>query len=203
MGGKSMSVQTSRRPVAKKRQPAITATPRVFAFETTLGWMGIAHVDHVIMRVKFGYKTERDLLAQFDQSEADRAWRWGGDLDDFERDLKNQFTRFAVGEPVDFDDLDIDQSWMTPFQRSVTDSCRAIPYGETLSYGGLATASGSPKAARAVGSVMSNNPFPLIVPCHRVVSGGGRIGGFSAPRGVNLKLKLLKLEGAVDFVEAD
>ena len=194
---KSMSVQTKLRPrFSKKRKPGINATERVFTFETTLGWIGIAHVDQVIRRVKFGYKTEPELLAQFDLFEVNHPGRHGDDLDEFERDLKNRFTQFAAGEPVEFDDLDIDQTQMTPFQRSVTDSCRAIPYGETLSYGGLAAASGSPRAARAVGSVMSNNRFPLIVPCHRVVSGGGRIGGFSAPRGVNLKLKLLKLEGA-------
>jgi len=73
-----------------------------------------------------------------------------------------------------------------------------IPHGTTLSYGELAALAGSPKAARAAGTVMKNNSTPLIIPCHRVVAASG-LGGFNNPRGVSMKIKLLKLEGVQGF----
>ena len=71
-----------------------------------------------------------------------------------------------------------------------------MPRGETVSYAELAGRAGSPNAARAVGGVMAGNRVPLLVPCHRVVGAGGRLGGFSAPTGVELKKRLLALEAA-------
>ena len=74
-------------------------------------------------------------------------------------------------------------------------ACRRIPWGETRSYGDLATECGSPGAARAVGSVMAKNRYPLIVPCHRVLAAGGDIGGYSAADGLVMKRRLLAAEG--------
>ncbi len=198
-----MTVQSRRRTKTVSRPLAVAANENAFSFETTLAWIGIAHVEHMITEIKFGYQTDSQLRASFDRPKSTLKWRHRDELDDFERELNSRFAQFAAGDVVDFEDVDIDCSAMTPFQRCVTDACRAIPYGQTLSYAELANQAGSPRAARAVGSVMSNNRFPLIVPCHRVVSVGGRLGGFSAPTGVNLKLKLLQLEGAIDFVTAE
>lgn len=194
-----MTMPTSRLVRRKKHRATRVATGRAFSFETTLGWIGITHVDDLITEIKFGYDTQSKLCGQFDRSATVDGWRFANELNDFEHGLQTRFSQFAAGEPDEFEDLEIDQSGMTPFQRVVTDACRAIPYGETLSYAGLAAASGSPKAARAVGSVMRNNRYPLVVPCHRVVSSDRRIGGFSAPEGVTLKLRLLRLEGITDF----
>ena len=77
----------------------------------------------------------------------------------------------------------------------VVRACRKIGRGRTRTYGELAAAAGSPGASRAVGSVMAKNRFPIIVPCHRVVGAGGSLGGFSAPTGLNLKERMLALEG--------
>ena len=82
----------------------------------------------------------------------------------------------------------------TPFQLSVWNAARLVPYGETITYGELARLAGKPRAARAVGNAMGANPLPLIVPCHRVLAVGG-IGGFSY--GVDIKRTLLRLEGFV------
>jgi methylated-DNA-[protein]-cysteine S-methyltransferase len=71
---------------------------------------------------------------------------------------------------------------------------RQVPYGETVSYGELAEMAGRPGAARAVGNAMSRNPLPIVVPCHRVVAAGGRIGGYG-PSGIPTKRFLLALEG--------
>jgi methylated-DNA-[protein]-cysteine S-methyltransferase len=73
---------------------------------------------------------------------------------------------------------------------------RALDYGETMTYGGLAEATGRPGMAREVGQAMGSNPVPIIVPCHRVLAAGGKMGGFSAPGGVFAKRRLLDLERA-------
>jgi O-6-methylguanine DNA methyltransferase len=82
----------------------------------------------------------------------------------------------------------------TPFQRRVWDALLAIPYGETRTYGAIARAIGSPGAVRAVGAANGANPVPLVVPCHRVIAAGGRLGGFGG--GLPLKARLLALERA-------
>lgn len=93
------------------------------------------------------------------------------------------------GEKVPWDLLDL--SGLTEFQREVLSLVASIPLGETLTYGQVAEGLGRPKAARAVGSALKRNPFPLIVPCHRVV-GSKDIGGYSL--GVDLKKRLLEVE---------
>ena len=83
----------------------------------------------------------------------------------------------------------------TEFQQQVRTACREVGYGQITTYGELAERAKSPKAARAVGLCMRNNPVPIIVPCHRVVGSTGRLIGFSAGPGVLLKQQMLKLEG--------
>jgi methylated-DNA-[protein]-cysteine S-methyltransferase len=83
----------------------------------------------------------------------------------------------------------------TPFQKSVWAMMRAIPFGETATYGGMAMALGS--GPRAVGTACGRNPIPIIVPCHRVLGSGGKEGGFSGGQGLPTKRKLLALEGVV------
>ena len=79
------------------------------------------------------------------------------------------------------------------FARSVLECLRAVPYGSAITYGDLAARAGHSRAARAVGTVMSRNPLPLIYPCHRVVAAGGKVGGFGMGR--EIKRRLLRLEG--------
>jgi methylated-DNA-[protein]-cysteine S-methyltransferase len=78
----------------------------------------------------------------------------------------------------------------------VFEIARTIPPGRTLSYGEVAQALGDATLARAVGQALGRNPFPIIVPCHRVLAAGGKAGGFSAPGGVKTKARLLEIEGA-------
>jgi methylated-DNA-[protein]-cysteine S-methyltransferase len=112
--------------------------------------------------------------------------------------LIRRLQAFASGKrDDDFLDIPLHVSNMTPFQQAVIERCRRIPAGETLSYAGLGKAAGHPGAARAVGRVMATNRFPLIVPCHRVVSATGAIGGFSAPDGIDMKRRLLMPEQTI------
>jgi methylated-DNA-[protein]-cysteine S-methyltransferase len=98
------------------------------------------------------------------------------------------------GNPQDLSGIPIDMAGISPFFRRVYEVARAIPAGETLSYAELADRAGSPKASRAVGQAMARNPLPVIVPCHRVLAAGGKLGGFSAPGGTATKVRLLALE---------
>ena len=81
----------------------------------------------------------------------------------------------------------------TPFQRRVWHALETIPYGSTRTYGDIARAVGAPKAARAVGQANHRNPIPIVIPCHRVVAAGGKLGGYGG--GIALKRRLLALEG--------
>jgi methylated-DNA-[protein]-cysteine S-methyltransferase len=100
------------------------------------------------------------------------------------------------GEAVDFAAAALDMAGVPSFDRRVYEVARAIPPGATLSYGDIAAHLGAPGEARAVGQALGQNPFPLVVPCHRVLAAGGKVGGFSAHGGIATKLRLLSIEGA-------
>ena len=100
------------------------------------------------------------------------------------------------GEAVDLSAVALDVDGVPPFDRRVYEVARAIPPGATLSYGEIAARLGAPGEARAVGHALGHNPFPLVVPCHRVLAAGGKTGGFSANGGIATKLRLLSIEGA-------
>jgi O-6-methylguanine DNA methyltransferase len=99
------------------------------------------------------------------------------------------------GESADLSGIDLDMTDVPEFNRSVYEITRTIAPGRTLTYGDIAARVGTPKDARAVGQALGRNPFPIVVPCHRVVAADGRMHGFSGPGGVNTKLRLLEIEG--------
>jgi methylated-DNA-[protein]-cysteine S-methyltransferase len=105
------------------------------------------------------------------------------------------------GEPRDLSAvvLDIERRVPAVFNRRVYAIARTIPPGRTLTYGEIAARLGEPGAAQAVGQALGQNPFPIVVPCHRVVAAGGKTGGFSANGGVATKLRLLAIEGAPGY----
>lgn len=100
------------------------------------------------------------------------------------------------GEPRDLRDVVLDMTGVPEFHRRVYDVARAIPPGSTLTYGEIAARLGQPQAAREVGQALGANPFPIVVPCHRVLAAGGKTGGFSAHGGVETKLRMLSIEQA-------
>lgn len=101
-----------------------------------------------------------------------------------------------AGEPRDLLEVELDTSGLAPLSAQVYEISRAIPPGQTLTYGDIARRLGDVALSRAVGQALGANPIPIIVPCHRVVAADGRTGGFSAPGGVSTKLKLLNIERA-------
>src|SRR6185437_9803892 len=100
------------------------------------------------------------------------------------------------GEKRDLSGVGLDLSDVPDFPRRVYAVARTVGPGETITYGEIAARLGDPAAARAVGEAMGRNPFGIVVPCHRVLAAGGKLGGFSANGGVQTKLKLLEIEGA-------
>jgi O-6-methylguanine DNA methyltransferase len=104
--------------------------------------------------------------------------------------------RHLDGDPQDLSSIPLDFDGIADFRRRVYEAARRCPSGRTVSYAELARLAGSPRAFRAVGSAMSKNPVPMLVPCHRVVGSGGKSGGFSAYGGVATKARLLALEAA-------
>jgi methylated-DNA-[protein]-cysteine S-methyltransferase len=100
------------------------------------------------------------------------------------------------GEARDLSAVPLEMDDLPPFHRLVYEVARTIPPGSTLSYGEIAARLADRGAARDVGEALGQNPFPLIVPCHRVLAAGGKVGGFSAAGGVTTKLRLLTIEGA-------
>jgi methylated-DNA-[protein]-cysteine S-methyltransferase len=163
----------------------------LYAFTSELGWMAAVIVDGRLAQFSFGETTPLAASRRLDSdlvSEAKTSRRLPGWVD--------LLKRYATGEPIDLREIPLLlPKSLTPFQKRVLELCRQIPYGQVVTYGQLAEQAGYERAARAVGSVMAANRVPIVIPCHRVVPAGGRLGRYSAPGGVRTKLRLLEMEG--------
>jgi len=161
-------------------------------FETSIGLCGLAWRDEIIVGVQLPE-------GGADQSRA-RLRRRFPDLTDAEPtplvdDLIARIRALLDGQPVDLTDAPVDMSVFEPFSRQVYEIARAIPPGQAMTYGEIAERLGDKLLARDVGQAMGKNPYPIIIPCHRVVAAGGKLGGFSARGGATTKQKLLAIEG--------
>ncbi|WP_309645053.1 methylated-DNA--[protein]-cysteine S-methyltransferase [Phenylobacterium sp.] len=101
------------------------------------------------------------------------------------------------GERLDLMDIVLDTQGVAPFNLRVYEIARAIPPGKTRTYGEIARELGDVAVSRAVGQALGANPWPIVVPCHRVLAAGGGKGGFSAPGGTDTKMRILEIEGAL------
>ena len=123
-----------------------------------------------------------------------------GELTAPDRGIARQLDEWFSGKRHEFD-LELDLEGVSGFRRLALETlAREVGWGETVTYGELAALAGRPRAARAAGSAMRDNPLPFVIPCHRVVAAGGRIGGYGGGRNaVGLKRELLAREGVTDF----
>src|SRR3954451_1876622 len=112
------------------------------------------------------------------------------------REVIEAVVALTDGQDVDLTAVSLDMSRVSPYNRRLYEAIRSIRPGQPSTYGDIANDLGEPGAARAVGRAMGHNPWPIIVPCHRVVAANGRTGGFSAHGGVDTKLRLLAIEQA-------
>jgi len=161
-------------------------------FETSIGLCGLAWRENTIVSV---------LLPEggADKSQA-RLQRRFTDLTESAptpliADLIGRIRALLDGQPIDLTDAPIDMDVFEPFSRQVYEIARGIPPGQAMTYGEIAERLGDKLLARDVGQAMGKNPYPIIIPCHRVVAAGGKLGGFSARGGSATKQKLLAIEG--------
>ncbi|MEP9376781.1 methylated-DNA--[protein]-cysteine S-methyltransferase [Aquabacter sp. CN5-332] len=162
-------------------------------FETASGFCGIAWNAVGITRFQLPTKTaeaaERMLLRRVPGAEPDTPTPEVAEAVAAAR-------RYFEGEEIDFSGFALDLGEQEAFFSQIYAAVRQIGWGHTTTYGTLAKALGAgPEAARDVGQAMAKNPVPLIIPCHRVLAAGGKVGGFSAPGGSTAKARMLELEG--------
>ena len=154
--------------------------------ETDLGWMGIAGSRAGLLRTTLPQPSPEAATSLLSMTELNiDATAFG--------DLPQRLRRYFQGEKVLFPNK-LDLRKATPFQVAVWQTTRSIPHGETRSYRWIASEIGRPKTARAVGQVLAHNPFPIVVPCHRVIQSNGSLGGFGG--GLEMKKRLLDIESA-------
>jgi methylated-DNA-[protein]-cysteine S-methyltransferase len=159
-------------------------------FTTALGTCGVAWSERGLTRL---------LLPEADAGRTEMRLRscatGPADPSPAVRDVIADIQRFMRGERIDFAAVAIDLGAASAFDLAVWTAARMIGWSETTTYGELARRCGAPAAAREVGRALGRNPLPIIVPCHRILAAGRKIGGFSAPGGTDTKERLLALEG--------
>jgi O-6-methylguanine DNA methyltransferase len=162
-------------------------------FDTPVGACAIAWTERGVAGIQLPEGRERDTLARVLQRfpEAGQAVP----PTDVQRTVDG-IVALLSGEASDLSAVVLDMERVPPFHRRVYEVARAIPPGATISYGDIATSLDAPGAARAVGQALGRNPFAIVVPCHRVLAAGGKLGGFSANGGIVTKLRLLSIESA-------
>jgi methylated-DNA-[protein]-cysteine S-methyltransferase len=160
-------------------------------FETAIGCCGIAWSERGIYAVLLPERDTAAIRARLhrrypDATETSPPTEVARTIDDI--------VALLAGEPRDLSAARLDMERLPTFNRRVYEIARSIAPGTTLSYGEIAKQLGEPQEARAVGQALGRNPFPIIVPCHRVLAAGGKIGGFSAPGSIATKRKMLAIE---------
>jgi methylated-DNA-[protein]-cysteine S-methyltransferase len=155
-------------------------------FDTAAGWVGILGSARGLRRATLSQRAEQavyDLFGDSLKNATASPQRFSN--------LIERYRAYFSGCRTDFPDA-LDLAFATPFQHAVWQVARDIPYGQTRSYQWVADRTGNPKALRAVGQALARNPLPIIIPCHRVLSQDGGLGGFSG--GLKIKRFLLRLE---------
>ena len=162
-------------------------------FDTAIGWCGIAWGARGLVGVQLpegsAPATRARLLRRFPDA------REAPPPPEAQRAIDG-ITTLLRGEPSALDRVALDMEGVPEFNRRVYEVARTIPWGATLSYGEIAKRLGDPGVARDVGQALGQNPFAIVVPCHRVLAAGGKWGGFSARGGVSTKRRLLSIEAA-------
>ena len=166
----------------------MTRELKYFIFNTDTGWVGVLGSVKGLQRTTLPQSSVQEARQLLGGGINYATWALG-----LFADITKRLRTYFSGHKVSFAD-ELDLSGATPFQREVWEMTRFIPYGETRSYTWVAREMGKPQALRAVGQALGGNPLPVIVPCHRVLTSDGRLGGYSG--GVEMKRYLLWLEAS-------
>jgi O-6-methylguanine DNA methyltransferase len=158
-------------------------------FKTKFGYFGLAGTESALCRTYLPEPNSTSLRRRLQKDLP------GAEFDEnYFEDLQEQITGYFEGARVDFSRVPVALDGLSVFSRKVLTACKKVKTGRTITYAELAKKADRPNASRAVGGTMARNPLPLIIPCHRVIRTDGKMGGFSAPGGIFLKKKMLKLE---------
>jgi len=166
---------------------------RYYVFETVIGWSGLAWCEAGLIGAHLPERDPGIVRESFNRrlpgvTEAEPSPAITAVAADIQALLR--------GEKPDLLDAQLDIKRVPEFNAKVYAIARAIPPGETRTYGEIAVQLGDRLLAQQVGAALGKNPWPIVVPCHRVTAAGGKLGGFSARGGAMTKLKLLDIEGA-------
>ena len=162
-------------------------------FETAIGCCGIAWGARGIVGIQLPEASKQGTRARLRKRFPDA--REAAPSPAARRAIRG-ITSLLRGETSDLSEIVLDMQGVPPFHRRVYESARAVRPGSTVSYGQIAQRIGSPGSARAVGQALGRNPFAIVVPCHRVLAAGRKLGGFTAEGGTTTKLRMLAIEGA-------
>jgi methylated-DNA-[protein]-cysteine S-methyltransferase len=165
-----------------------TASAGIVAFETALGTCAVRWTTEGIAGVRLPSATTARLPRAADVPVPEPV-----------RAVIDAIVAVLDGERRDLGFVALDEAGLDELQRKVYAATRTVLPGTTVTYGAIARAIGRPDAARDVGAALARNPFPIVVPCHRVVGANGKLTGFSAPGGLATKRRMLQLEGAPGF----
>lgn len=160
-------------------------------FLTALGPCGIVWTSRGIAGVSLPESTDERTRARLKKRFPDAAE--APPSADIQK-IIDEVIALIAGEKIDFSHVTLDHAPLPEFSKRVYEIVRTIPIGQTLTYGEIAKKLGDVSLSREVGQAMGKNPTPVIMPCHRVVAASGKTGGFSAPGGVDTKMKLLSIE---------
>lgn len=158
-------------------------------FDTAIGHCGIAWTATAIAGTRLPETAVEDIQRRYGEAKLSQP-------PVFVHEAIDRIRHLLTGEADDLQSLPLDMADITDLNRRVYAITRAIPPGKTRTYGDIARELGDPLFAQAVGQAMGRNPWPIIVPCHRVLASGGKAGGFSAPGGVDTKFRILAIEQA-------
>lgn len=163
-------------------------------FPTPLGWCGLAWTEAGIVGACLPEASPEAARARLFRAHPGLE---EAPLPDRLAPVTDGIAALMAGDDADLSAAGLDMQAVSDFERSVYAICRAIPRGKALTYGDVAHQLGDVSLSRAVGVALGRNPFPPIVPCHRVMGADGKMVGFSATGGIALKRRLLALEGAI------
>ncbi len=196
-----MSASSKKKTVKKVAKKSVkkTSPTQACLFPTALGDMAIAWKDEMVTGVFLPEANGKKLLTRVRSKQRSPSLAWTESPPSFVGHMAASIRSHLRGEAQEFSLEHLSMKKGSPFFQKVYACSQKIPSGKVLTYRELAKAAGSPKAFRAVGQAMARNPFPIVIPCHRVVGTGKSAGGFSAHGGLKTKARILKLEGLTDL----
>ncbi len=162
-------------------------------FETALGFLGIAWNETGLTRLCLPQASREAVARRLLRLEGMAGE--GAAQPQWVADLVRAVRAYAEGREIDFSQVPVDLAGVDDFHLAIYAAARALGHGQTTTYGELAKRAGHAGLARETGAALGANPVPLVIPCHRIMAAGGKIGGFSAPGGSASKARMLELEG--------